>query len=53
MGLEGVVSKRSDAPYVSRRSGLWIKAKCPLRQELWLWAMFPPQPPSQSALWIT
>jgi bifunctional non-homologous end joining protein LigD len=28
MHLEGIVSKRTDAPYVSGRSGLWTKAKC-------------------------
>ena len=33
MGLEGVVSKRADAPYISGRAGHWIKAKCHLRQE--------------------
>jgi bifunctional non-homologous end joining protein LigD len=33
MGLEGVVSKRADAPYQSGRSLAWIKSKCTLRQE--------------------
>lgn len=28
LGLEGVVSKRIDAPYRSGRSKLWLKAKC-------------------------
>jgi bifunctional non-homologous end joining protein LigD len=28
MDLEGVVSKKLDAPYVSGRSGYWTKAKC-------------------------
>ena len=28
MGLEGVVSKRADAPYRSGRSLAWIKSKC-------------------------
>jgi bifunctional non-homologous end joining protein LigD len=28
MHLEGIVSKRLDAPYVSGRSGNWTKAKC-------------------------
>ncbi|HUR26704.1 MAG TPA: DNA ligase D, partial [Planctomycetota bacterium] len=32
-GLEGVVSKRDDAPYESRRSRSWIKSKCGRRQE--------------------
>ena len=33
MGLEGVVSKRRDAPYHSGRSESWVKSKCTLRQE--------------------
>ncbi len=33
MGLEGVVSKRADAPYRSGRTGVWIKSKCTQRQE--------------------
>jgi len=28
LGLEGVISKRSDSLYVSKRSGNWIKSKC-------------------------
>jgi bifunctional non-homologous end joining protein LigD len=28
MHLEGIVSKRLDAPYISGRSGAWTKAKC-------------------------
>jgi bifunctional non-homologous end joining protein LigD len=32
-GLEGVVSKRSDAPYVGARTGSWVKTKCIRRQE--------------------
>ena len=31
--LEGVIAKRADAPYVSRRSETWLKLKCKLRQE--------------------
>ena len=34
MGLEGVVSKRADGPYVSRRTRQWLKIKCLKRQEL-------------------
>ena len=34
MGLEGVVSKRADAPYRSGRGHDWVKSKCTLRQEL-------------------
>ncbi|MFL5519350.1 MAG: DNA ligase D [Gemmatimonadales bacterium] len=32
-GLEGVVSKRADAPYVAGRSETWVKSKCHRRQE--------------------
>lgn len=32
-GLEGVISKRSDARYVGSRSGSWLKIKCIKRQE--------------------
>jgi bifunctional non-homologous end joining protein LigD len=33
MGLEGVVSKRADAPYRSGRAHDWIKTKCTMRQD--------------------
>jgi DNA ligase D-like protein (predicted ligase) len=33
MGLEGIVSKRADAPYVPGNRGLWIKVKCLNREE--------------------
>jgi bifunctional non-homologous end joining protein LigD len=33
MGLEGVIAKRADAPYSSRRTETWLKLKCQLRQE--------------------
>ncbi len=33
LNLEGVIAKRADAPYVSRRSETWLKLKCKLRQE--------------------
>nr|MDQ3027978.1 DNA ligase D [Pseudomonadota bacterium] len=32
-GLEGLIGKRADAPYSSRRSPAWIKLKCARRQE--------------------
>jgi bifunctional non-homologous end joining protein LigD len=32
-GLEGIVSKRRDAPYTPGRGGAWLKTKCLLRQE--------------------
>lgn len=34
LGLEGIISKRDDAPYHSGRGRDWIKAKCSARQEL-------------------
>ena len=33
MGVEGIVSKRRDAPYQTGRSKSWLKTKCLLRQE--------------------
>jgi bifunctional non-homologous end joining protein LigD len=33
MGLEGVIAKRANAPYVSRRTDDWLKLKCKKRQE--------------------
>jgi len=33
LGLEGLMLKRRDAPYVSARTQTWLKAKCTLRQE--------------------
>nr|WP_256354731.1 DNA ligase D [Variovorax sp. dw_308] len=33
LNLEGLIAKRADAPYVSRRSDAWLKLKCKLRQE--------------------
>ncbi|ABM96792.1 DNA ligase D [Methylibium petroleiphilum] len=33
MGLEGVMVKRADAPYVSSRTDTWLKLKCQQRQE--------------------
>ncbi|WP_380785280.1 DNA ligase D [Sphingomonas sp. R86521] len=32
-GLEGIVSKRADAPYVGKRTKAWLKVKCIRRQE--------------------
>jgi bifunctional non-homologous end joining protein LigD len=34
MGLEGIVSKKLDAPYRSGRSGSWVKTKCRAGQEV-------------------
>jgi bifunctional non-homologous end joining protein LigD len=33
-GLEGIASKRGDAPYRSGRAGDWFKTKCTMRQEI-------------------
>ncbi|MCQ9616108.1 DNA ligase D [Paenalcaligenes niemegkensis] len=33
LGLEGVIAKHQDSPYVSRRSKSWLKLKCGHRQE--------------------
>ncbi|MES2511994.1 MAG: DNA ligase D [Pseudomonadota bacterium] len=33
LGFEGLIGKRADAPYQSRRSADWIKLKCGKRQE--------------------
>lgn len=33
IGLEGIISKRRDAPYRSGRGRDWLKVKCSLRQE--------------------
>jgi bifunctional non-homologous end joining protein LigD len=33
LGLEGVILKHADSPYVGRRSDTWLKLKCQRRQE--------------------
>jgi ATP-dependent DNA ligase len=33
MSLEGIVSKRADAPYTPGNRGLWLKVKCLHREE--------------------
>ena len=33
LGVEGIVSKRGDAPYVPGNRGLWLKVKCLNREE--------------------
>jgi len=42
-GWEGVIAKRAESPYVSRRSGDWLKFKCSLRQELVIGGFTDPQ----------
>jgi bifunctional non-homologous end joining protein LigD len=43
LGLEGVVSKRADAPYRSRRTSEWLKIRCGMRQELVIAGFTAPQ----------
>ncbi len=43
VGFEGVIGKRRDAPYVSRRSPTWIKLKCKQRQEFVIGGYTAPQ----------
>jgi bifunctional non-homologous end joining protein LigD len=33
LGLEGIISKRLDRPYVDRRARDWLKVKCGMREE--------------------
>lgn len=43
MGLEGVIGKRKDSPYSTRRSADWIKLKCTRRQEFIIGGYTDPQ----------
>jgi bifunctional non-homologous end joining protein LigD len=43
MGLEGIIGKRRDALYSSRRNRDWIKLKCGLRQEFVIGGYTDPQ----------
>jgi bifunctional non-homologous end joining protein LigD len=43
MGLEGIIGKRRDSGYTSRRSGDWIKLKCGQRQEFVIGGYTDPQ----------
>jgi bifunctional non-homologous end joining protein LigD len=43
LGLEGIIAKRLDSPYVSRRSTAWIKLKCSQRQEFVIGGYTDPQ----------
>jgi bifunctional non-homologous end joining protein LigD len=43
LGLEGVIAKRRDSAYVTRRSSDWIKLKCSLRQEFVIGGWTDPQ----------
>lgn len=42
MALEGIVSKRRDAPYTSGRGKAWVKSKCVERQEFVIGGYVPP-----------
>ena len=43
MGLEGIIGKRRDSAYTSRRGGSWIKLKCGQRQEFVIGGYTDPQ----------
>ncbi len=43
LGLEGIIAKRLDSSYVSRRSAAWIKLKCSQRQEFVIGGYTDPQ----------
>lgn len=43
IGFEGLIGKRRDAPYASRRNADWIKLKCQLRQEFVIGGYTDPQ----------
>ncbi|MGK5080584.1 DNA ligase D [Janthinobacterium sp. HLX7-2] len=43
LGLEGVIGKRRGSPYVTRRTGDWIKLKCGQRQEFVIGGYTAPQ----------
>jgi len=42
MALEGIISKRADAPYTQSRSKSWLKVKCGRRQEFVVVGWSPP-----------
>jgi bifunctional non-homologous end joining protein LigD len=43
LGLEGIVSKRADSPYVATRGRTWLKVKCGKRQEFVIGGFTPGQ----------
>jgi bifunctional non-homologous end joining protein LigD len=49
-GLEGIVSKRGDAPYRPGRGTTWIKTKCVLRQELVIGGFTDPEGAARDAI---
>src|SRR3546814_14036206 len=44
MELEGIVSKRADAPYRPGRGRGWVKSKCALRQAVVIGGFMPSHP---------
>ena len=42
-GLEGLIAKRADSPYVEKRSRDWLKLKCSFEQELVVGGFTPPK----------
>jgi bifunctional non-homologous end joining protein LigD len=42
MGLEGIIAKRSDAPYRAGRTASWVKLKCQGREEFVVLGWTPP-----------
>ena len=42
MGLEGIITKKADAPYRAGRSGDWLKLKCKNREEFIVLGWTPP-----------
>lgn len=43
LGLEGIMGKRKNSPYVSRRTSDWVKLKCQQRQEFVIGGYTEPQ----------
>lgn len=43
LGLEGIISKRSNAPYLQTRSTDWVKVKCGKQEEFVIGGYSPPQ----------
>ncbi len=50
LGLEGIVSKRTDQAYKAGRGGGWVKTKCILRQELVVGGFTDPEGAARDAI---
>ena len=48
LGLEGIVSKMLDSPYVSGRSSTWVKSKCNLSDDFFIVGYVPSSANSQA-----